>query len=83
MLTALRLAAPHHNEVVLPDVVCTLLYVVAVVATIVAFVGLLLSLFSGAATGPRTGWQGAPIFTNWLYAAGVALIAWLLLLFLC
>lgn len=78
-MTATVLAA-RHEDVVLPDVVCTLLYVVAVIATIVAFVGLLLSLFGG---GPNGRWGAVPIFANWLYAAGVALVAWLLLLFLC
>jgi uncharacterized membrane protein len=63
----IMLAARHHD---LPAVLCTLLYVVAVIATVVAVVLLLLSLF-----GPQRG--------NWLYAAAVALVGWLLLLFLC
>lgn len=73
----------HNGAHQLPDVVGTLLYIIAVVATIVAFVGLLVTLLSGAVgAGARTGWRGAPVFVNWWYAAIVALIAWLLLLFL-
>lgn len=61
------LAARHHD---IPEVFCTLIYIVAVVASIAAVVLLLLSLFGQ----PRG---------NWLYAAAVALVAWLLLLFFC
>jgi hypothetical protein len=81
MLAATQLAA--HQDVTLPDPVCTLLYIVAIIATIIAFVGLIVSLLGGVAAGPRTGWRGAPVFANWLYAAGVALVAWLLYAFLC
>jgi hypothetical protein len=77
---ALLAARSTDNDVVLPEPVCTLLYVVAIIATIIAFVGLLLSLFGGAA-GNRFG--TVPVFANWLYAAGVALVAWLLYAFLC
>lgn len=74
--------AARHQDVVLPEPVCTLLYVVAIIATIVAFVALLGSLFSRGGT-TRTGWSASPFFANWLYPAGVALVAWLLYVFLC
>ena len=84
MVTATRLLAYNSAAHQLPDVVCTLLYILAVIATIIAFVGLLISLFGGiGGGGVRNRWGAVPIFTNWLYAAAVALIAWLLLAFLC
>lgn len=75
------LAATQH--VVLPDPVCTLLYVVAIIATIIAFVALLGSLFTGWGGRTRAGWGASPFFTNWWYPAAVALVAWLLYVFLC
>lgn len=83
MMGAATTLAASHGDVTLPDPVCTLLYIVAIIATIIAFVGLIVSLLGGVADGPRTGWRGAPLFVNWLYAAGVALVAWLLYVFLC
>lgn len=82
MLAATQLAA-HHGDVVLPDPVCTLLYVVAIIATIIAFVALLASLFGGWGGRTRTGWAASPFLANWLYPAGVALVAWLIYVFLC
>lgn len=80
MLATRAVILASHHTAHLPAVVSTLLYIVAVVATILAFVGLLLSLVAGGTN--RTGWRSAPIFINWWYAAIVALIAWLLLAFL-
>lgn len=79
MLTATRLLAAAHTHDV-AGVLCTLLWIVFIVAIVVAVVGLLVSLVGGAT---RAGWGRAPLFANWLYAAAVALIAGLLLLFLC
>lgn len=70
------------RQVVLPDPVCTLLYILAIIATIIAFVALLVSLFGGVG-GTRTGWRASPFLANWLYPAAVALVAWLLYAFLC
>jgi hypothetical protein len=70
--------AAHHTAANVPDVLCTLLYIVFIVAAVVAFVGLLVSLVAG--TGR---WGSVPLFSNWLYSAAVALVAGLLLLFLC
>jgi hypothetical protein len=77
MLTATRLLAAAHTHDV-AGVLCTLLWIVFIVAIVVAVVGLIMSLVAGA-----TRWGRAPLFANWLYAAAVALIAALLLLFLC
>lgn len=84
MVTATRLLAYNSSAHQLPDVVCTLLYILAVIASIIAFVGLLISLFGGIGNnGAGSRWGAIPIFSGWLYAAAVALVAWLLLAFLC
>lgn len=82
MVAATRLLAYNSAAHQLPAPVCTLLYILAIVATIVAFVGLLMSLIGGVGNA-RGRWGAMPLFTNWMYAAAVALIAWLLLAFLC
>lgn len=77
MLAATRmLAAAHTHDVA--GVLCTLLWIVFVVAIVIAAVGLIVNLLGGA-----TRWGRYPVFANWLFAAAVALIAGLLLLFLC
>lgn len=68
LMTVVALGHHHHSA---SGVIDTLLYIVAVVATIVAVVGILLSLLPSA---PRM-----RIFVNWPYAAVVAIVAWLLL----
>lgn len=78
MLAATRLLAAAHHTHDVGGVLCTLLYIVFIVAIIIAVVGLIVSL-----VGRSTRWGGAPIFANWLYAAAVALVAGLLLVFLC
>lgn len=57
---------------------CTLLLIVAVVATALAILGLLFSLVNGSVTGAQ------PFATRNLYgAAVVAVIAWVLYVLLC
>lgn len=70
MLTATLLAHHRDAEYVLPDPLCVLIYVVAVIATILAVVLGLAALI------------GRPI-APWVPAAVVAAIGWLVYLFLC
>jgi len=78
MFAATLLAATAQGQHDVSGVLCTLLWIVFVVAVVLAAVGLIVSLVGGT-----TGWGRYPIFTNWLAAAAVALVSGLLLLFLC
>jgi hypothetical protein len=72
MLTLLAAHVHHHAHHGIPGIVGTLLYIIAVIATIIAAIGLLLSLFNSTARFP----------INWVYAAVVAVIAWVLVVVL-
>ena len=72
----LVVAAHHAHDVA--GVLCTLLWIVFIVAIVIAAVGLLASLVTRVG-GRGPGW----LPWGWLYPACVALVAGLLLLFLC
>lgn len=78
-MQAATLLAMRHGAANVPDVLCTLLYIVFIVAIVIAAVGLLFSLVSHL--GASTRWSWAP--WGWIYPAAVAAVAGLLLLFLC
>lgn len=80
MQAATLLAMRHAGAADVPDVLCTLLYIVFIVAIVIAVVGLLLSLVTRMGAGtPRYAWMP----WGWVYPAVVAAVAGLLLLFLC
>jgi hypothetical protein len=75
----LAMRVHHHLHHGVPGVVLLLLYIVAVLASIFAVIGLFLWLISRGGNTTRPGWGNSPVFANWLYVAFVAIVAWVLL----
>lgn len=78
-MQAATLLALRNGAANVPDVLCTLLYIVFIVAIVIAVVGLIASLITRLGPSGRYGW----LPWGWIWPACVAAVAGLLLLFLC
>lgn len=78
-MQAATLLANRYGAHNVPDVLCTLLYIIFIVAIVIAVVGLIFSLITRLGPGTRYGW----LPWGWVWPACVAAVSGLLLLFLC